>query len=146
MLSEELCALYVIHTAPWPLCILLPRSPSSTVCHPAQHGRWILLMGQHAFLVPMWPPSCAGRFSEEGSSPKKRRLQTGPGYSAKTAGFPLRQGPLSGSQTDQQGLPLDPQQVGTWGACPRETLWAAWPQSCLRPASKASPQRAELLG
>ena len=52
----------------------------------------------------------AGRFAEEGS-PKKRRLETGPGYSSKNAGFPLRQVPLSGAQTDQQGLPLDPQQV-----------------------------------
>ena len=44
----------------------------------------------------------AGRFAEDGSQ--------GPGYAAKNAGYPLR---LSGAQTDQQGLPLDPQQVSS---------------------------------
>ncbi len=53
---------------------------------------------------------CADRFEEEGS-PKRRRLEAGPGYSSKNAGFPLRQAPLPGAPTDQQGLPLDPQQV-----------------------------------
>ena len=53
----------------------------------------------------------AGRFAEDGSPEEAKRQRTqGPGYAAKNAGYPLR---LSGAQTDQQGLPLDPQQVSS---------------------------------
>ena len=53
----------------------------------------------------------AGRFAEDGSPEEAKRQRTqGPGYAAKNAGYPLR---LSGAQTEQQGLPLDPQQVSS---------------------------------
>ena len=52
-----------------------------------------------------------GRFVEDGSPEEAKRQRTqGPGYAAKNAGYPLR---LSGAHTDQQGLPLDPQQVSS---------------------------------
>lgn len=59
----------------------------------------------------MWRLTTAGKSAEEESSESKRQRTAGPGYTAKNTGFPLRQGALPGQQTDQQGLPLDPQQV-----------------------------------
>ena len=61
----------------------------------------------------------AGRFAEDGSPEAKKQRTQGPGYAAKNAGYPLRQVPLSGPQTEQQGLPLDPQQVRSALNCSR---------------------------
>ena len=57
-----------------------------------------------------WPWRPAGRFAEDGSPEARKQRTQGPGYAAKNAGYPLR---LSGPQTGQQGLPLDPQQVSS---------------------------------
>ena len=111
----------------WIATCQVPSLPASLTrrlpqAYSAVHAEVAVCVGMSSqvcttFIVLMEKCTCAGRFAEEGGSPKRRRLEAGPGYASKNAGFPLRQVPLSGPQTDQQGVPLDPQQVCALADC-----------------------------